>query len=101
MKEEIENKQQDAKSRWLRGAFVLLFLIIMRITTFLLFAIALFQFLHSLFVGRANSKVQTFGKNLGIYLNEIAQFVVYEVDIKPWPFADWPSSLSLPEDHER
>lgn len=100
MKEEVENKQQDMKSRWIRGAFVLLFLITMRIATFLLSAVAVFQFVHSLFTARTNLKAQEFGQNLGLYLNEIAQFVAYKTDTKPWPFTDWPTFDSSSENSE-
>lgn len=98
MKEESGNAQVNMKSRLVRGAFVLLFLLAMRIAALLVFAIALFQFLHTLFAARADLKVQRFGKALGFYLNETVQFVSYNVDTKPWPFTEWPSLNSSETD---
>jgi len=99
MKEESGNTQESIKNRWVRGAFVLLFLFAMRIASLLVFAVAVFQFLHTLFAARANLKAQRFGKALGFYLNETAQFVSYNVDTKPWPFTEWPS-LNAPSETE-
>lgn len=100
MKKESENTQESMKSRWVRGAFVLLFLLAMRIAALLVFAVAVFQFLHTLFAARTNLKAQRFGKALGFYLNETAQFVSYNMDTKPWPFAEWPSLKSSSETDE-
>jgi len=100
MKEESENAQEKMKSRWIRGAFVLLFLLAMRIVALLVFAVAVFQFLHTLFAARANLRAQRFGKTLGFYLNETVQFVSYNVDTKPWPFTKWPSLNSPSETDE-
>ena len=91
MIEESESTQENMKSRWVRGAFTLLFLLVMRIATLLVSVVAVFQFLHTLFAARANLKAQRFGKALGFYLNETVQFVSYNVETKPWPFGEWPS----------
>jgi len=93
MRGKFRNTQENMKSRWIRGAFVLLFLLAMRIAGLLVFVVAVFQFLHTLFAARANLKAQRFGKALGSYLNETAQFVSYSVDTKPWPFSEWPDSM--------
>jgi flagellar biosynthesis GTPase FlhF len=100
MNEEPENVQECMKSRWIRGAFVLFFLLAMRVAALLVLCVAVFQFLHTLFTARVNLRAQEFGKTLGFYLNETAQFVSYNVDTKPWPFTKWPSINSPTETDE-
>jgi hypothetical protein len=92
MIEESENTEENTNSRWVRGAFILLFLLAMRIVSLLVAVVAVFQFLHTLFAASANLKAQRFGETLGFYLNEITQFVSYNVDTKPRPFGEWPSA---------
>ncbi len=101
MNEESNNIKEDMSSRWLRGAFVVFFLLTMRVTTQLITIVAVFQFLHTLFVARANLKAMSFGRSLGLYLNETAQFASYNVETKPWPFTDWPSASTQSEIAEK
>jgi hypothetical protein len=38
--------------------------------------------------------LKDFGKSLGIYLKQIAEFLSYASEEKPFPFSDWPEAGS-------
>ena len=92
-----DGPQGTWQSRLIRGLVVLLFLVISRIASALLVLVAVFQFFSTLICKRANGRLKSFGACLGGYLKQIADFVSYNVDRKPWPFSGWPSPESTSE----
>ncbi|MDJ0947800.1 MAG: DUF4389 domain-containing protein [Alphaproteobacteria bacterium] len=75
---------------WLRGLFMVLFAIAWSVAEVVLLAVAVFQFGFALFTGEANARLRGFGDQLAQYICEIARFVTYNTDEKPWPFNPWP-----------
>jgi hypothetical protein len=86
-----DGPQGTWRSRLIRGLVVLLFLLFSRIAGGLLVLVAFFQFFSTLICKRPNEQLKSFGGSLGVYLKQIAEFVSYNVDRKPWPFSGWPS----------
>ncbi|MEJ2627224.1 MAG: DUF4389 domain-containing protein [bacterium] len=88
----MEDKTIDKKhfkTDLIRGAFMLLFLVISRIVSICVALIAVFQFLCALIVRKPNNNAMRFGKELSLYLAEIVQFLSYNIEKKPWPFSPW------------
>jgi hypothetical protein len=69
---------------------MLAFWVASRIALFIVVALALFQLICTLVTRRPNEKIMRFGKNLGVYLSQIVDFLTYNTEQKPWPFQDWP-----------
>ncbi len=84
--------EKKFSERLVRGVFMLLFCIVARIVGALVGLVALFQFICALVVRRPNRNAQDFGKGLGCYLRHIVEFLSYNTDEKPWPFAPWPQT---------
>ena len=80
------------KSKWMRGLFMLFFAIIKHFVSGLISLIALFQFIVDLFMGKPNDKLLEFTKHLNTYLLQIANFLTYNSEEKPFPFINWPSN---------
>jgi hypothetical protein len=78
-------------STWLRIAYMVLFAIIFYIVELLIAAVVVFQVLLSLLIGRRNERALQFGAQLGMYAYQILQYLTYNSDEAPFPFADWPS----------
>lgn len=78
-------------STWLRGAFMLLFVLIYSVAEMVLAAVVLFQFISALLAGRPNSRLLDFGHSLSIFLYQIFLYLTYNTEDKPYPFASWPS----------
>ncbi|MFA9461703.1 DUF4389 domain-containing protein [Thiohalorhabdus methylotrophus] len=77
---------------WLRGLYMLLFAVIFNLAELVLAAVALFQFAAHLLSGAPNQRLRDFGDNLARYLREMAAFLTYSSEIKPFPFSPWPGN---------
>ncbi|WP_300675426.1 DUF4389 domain-containing protein [Desulfoluna sp.] len=89
----METKLESGSGRaaqGIRAVFMLAFWIASRIALGIVVALALFQLICSLVTRRPNEKIMRFGKNLGVYLSQIVDFLTYNTEQKPWPFRDWP-----------
>ncbi|HKJ87622.1 MAG TPA: DUF4389 domain-containing protein [Gammaproteobacteria bacterium] len=79
-------------STWIRGLYMLLFVLIFNLVELVLWAMAGIQFLFHLFTGTPNERLRDFGGRLGTYLREITAFLTYSSEDKPFPFAPWPEA---------
>ena len=79
------------KDKWLRGLFMLFFIVINHLISWLIVLIALFQFVTDLLTGKPNYKLLAFTKNLNSYLLQVVNFLTFNSDKKPFPFTNWPS----------
>ena len=79
------------KSKWLRGLFMLFFIVTKYLVAWLIVLIALFQFVADLLTGKPNDKLLEFTKHLNAYLLQIVNFLTFNSESKPFPFANWPS----------
>jgi len=79
-----------SRNTWLRGVFMLLFVVIFNIAEFVLMMTTLFQFLASLFTGKPNERALRFGANLAEFIGQIGSYLTFASDERPFPFADWP-----------
>jgi len=86
----VESTQKyKQKGIWVRGLFMLLFLLIQGLVKAIVFFIAVVQFLFTLFSDGPNVQLKTFGQGLSTYLYDTTQFLMYNTELKPFPFSDW------------
>lgn len=85
-------KESVYKPILIRGAYMLLFLVISYIAIFVSFFIVLFQFLSQLIFKKSNEHLQHFGKTMSHYASDILNFVTYNTDEMPFPFKSWPKA---------
>ncbi|MEI8055173.1 MAG: DUF4389 domain-containing protein [bacterium] len=79
------------KDKWLRGLFMLFFIVIKYLVSWLIALIALFQFVVDLLMDKPNEKLLAFTKQLNSYLLQIVNFLTFNSEKKPFPFTSWPS----------
>ena len=89
MKEEMRENLID-EGIWMRGVFMVLFLIAYNIVEFLILLTALFQFVAVLFTGRVNKTVLRLGNNLSLFALETFQYLTFNSNLRPFPFSPWP-----------
>lgn len=82
----------ETKQKWLRGLFMLVLFVCGWIAVYVAVAIAIFQFIWSLFSDDHNQNLLGFSKSLTQYLTQILQYLTYTSDAKPFPFSSWPNS---------
>lgn len=91
MDEEIKEKLSNTDT-WIRGIYILLFMLILGVTKVIIGAMVIFQFLSSLVTGCANERIAEFGKTLATYIEQIILYLSYSSNEKPFPFNDWPTA---------
>ena len=87
--EEIETNERE-KPGLARALYILLYLIIGRFVSMVLFVIAITQYIYSWLTGEPNDKILYFTEGLAEYTKQLVSYVGFNTDEKPWPFGDWP-----------
>jgi hypothetical protein len=75
---------------WMRGLFMLLFVIGFTVGQWLLNLLAIVQFLWLLFARESNQFLAGFGNSLAVWLADVARFLTCATDDKPFPWRPWP-----------
>ncbi|UCE89137.1 MAG: DUF4389 domain-containing protein [Pseudomonadota bacterium] len=89
-------KNIKAHDTWLRGFFILIFAIIWSLAEIVLAALVVFQFVSLLLTAGTNERLLEFSRSLCTYIYEIARYVTFNEDERPYPFAPWPSGAVAP-----
>ena len=91
----METKAPDGKptSRdvWMRGLFMLLFIIGFTVGQWLLNLLAIVQFLWLLFARERNQFIAGFGNSLANWLAAVARFLTCATEDKPFPLSGLPA----------
>ncbi len=91
MDEQLKSNLTSSK-HWLRLLYMVLFALILHVATFVMAALVVVQFLFALITGNDNKQLRSFGDSLSIFMFDTLQFLIYNSENKPFPFADWPES---------
>lgn len=75
---------------WLRGLFMLLFVLIYSVTEVIVLVVVVLQFLFVLFTGKQNIRLKDLGEGLSIFVYQIMSYWTYNSEVRPFPFAQWP-----------
>lgn len=89
-----QKSQLANKQTWLRGLYMLLFVVIYHVAEFVIGAVVILQFLFSLFTGQVNARLLQFGHSLSRYAYQILRYLTFNSEQMPFPFDDWPSDDS-------
>ena len=84
------------RSVWLRGLYMLIFMLFLGVAKFVTFVVILFQFFTVVFTTDTNKKLVKFGKSLSIYQYQILMFLTYNNEEHPFPMGEWPEQLNIP-----
>ena len=87
--DEIETNERG-KPGLVRALYILLYLIIGRFVSMVLFVIAITQYIYSWLTGEPNDKILYFTEGLAEYTKQLVSYVGFNTDEKPWPLGDWP-----------
>lgn len=79
-------------NQWLRLVYMVLFAFLLEIAGIVMLAVVALQFLFSIITGRANDNLRRLGDQIASYIYQTLQFLIYNTEEKPFPFAEWPES---------
>lgn len=94
MDEELKKHIREPKT-WLRGFYILLFLVFYSVAKIVIFAIIIFQFILTVFTGKTNARLVQLGLSLSTYSYQILTFLTFNTDYHPYPFGAWPSGTTV------
>jgi len=81
----------NKRNIWIRGLFMLLMFFAFQVSGTVLCIVTVIQFVMKLLSGTPNERLVLFGRSLGRYLQQIADFQIFATEEMPFPFNDWPS----------
>ncbi len=84
------SQQSFRRETWFRLLFVLLFVLILGVAKVVLVIVIAIQFGFVLSTAERNQKLLEFSARLNQYIYQIIQFMTFNAEQKPFPFADWP-----------
>lgn len=100
MKNDVTDNIKEP-SIWIRGLYMLLFAIFYSLAEIVLFAVVIFQFALKLFTGETNERLRALGQSFATYIYQTIQFLNFNSEDKPYPFAAWPKgepeAVNLPQ----
>ncbi|MBS0290664.1 MAG: DUF4389 domain-containing protein [Proteobacteria bacterium] len=82
--------QTGSKANWIKGLYILVFLVASYIAIFVTFFVVLFQFIAELIFKKPNHHLQHFGDTLGLYACAVIRYITGATDDMPFPFKAWP-----------
>ena len=89
MDDELKQNIKEPKT-WLRGLYMLLFLVFYSVAKVITFAVIAFQFILTLLTGKTNDRLVKLGQSLCTYLYQILTFLTFNSNEHPYPFGAWP-----------
>lgn len=79
------------RSLWVRVLLMVLMALAFHLAVTVLGALCLVQLVLAIVAGGPNARLQRFGRSLGLYLRQMAEFASFAVEDTPFPFSDWPT----------
>ncbi|MCF6305092.1 MAG: DUF4389 domain-containing protein [Rhodobacteraceae bacterium] len=86
-----DHESERRKSVWMRGLFMVIFMILLNVAVTVLAVVAIVQFFWLLFKSEKNQGLTDFGKSLSKWFRDVVRFQTVETNTKPFPWAAWPS----------
>lgn len=81
----------NKRNIWIRGLFMLLMFLAFQVSGTVLCIVTVIQYVIMLLNGTPNERLVLFGRSLGRYLQQIADFQSFATEKMPFPFSDWPA----------
>ena len=88
---DVPPEAQAQRKLWVRALLMLLMAAAFQLSAWVLFFVAILQLIIRAAAGHPNPRLQSAGFSIGRYLSQIAQFLSFQTEALPFPFADWPS----------
>ena len=81
----------NKRNIWMRGLYMLFMFLAFQVSGTVLCIVIVIQFVIMLLNDKPNERLVIFGRSLGRYLQQIADFQTFATEEMPFPFMDWPS----------
>jgi hypothetical protein len=89
--------QAPRKTIAIRLLYTLMFLIIFELLKLILVLSTVFQYIYLLIFGKHSEPLRLFCNKLSTYAYKVIRYVTLNDNIRPFPFAEFPSEMEPPE----
>ena len=89
MNDEIIETESD-NSIWIRGLYMLLFMLLYSVAEFVLAAVVLVQFGFRVFNEERQPRLLVLGAAVASYIYQVMRYLTFNSEQKPYPFSEWP-----------
>jgi hypothetical protein len=79
---------------WVRLLLMVLLAAAFQLAVSVLLFVAVLQLLLTLATDSPNARLRLFGRSLGRYMAQIANFESFGIEALPFPFSEWPAGIS-------
>lgn len=79
-------------STWLRVLYMVLFGVAFYVAEIVMAVVAVVQLIAKLLSGASLARLDTFGGQLASYMRELAAFLTFASEDKPFPLSAWPEA---------
>jgi hypothetical protein len=86
----IEPPSSEPRKLWMRVLLMVLLAAAFQLASSVLFFVALLQLVLAVTSKAPNARLRLFGRGLGRYLAQIADFESFGTEALPFPFSEWP-----------
>lgn len=76
---------------WIRLIYMLLFALMLHVASIAMWLLCAMQFLFNLFTDKDNDNLRYLGKSITRFIGQALDFLTYNTETKPFPFAEWPA----------
>ena len=80
---------------WVRLLLMVMLAAAFQLAVSVLFFVAVLQLLLAVVTDAPNARLRLFGRSLGRYMAQIANFECFGTEALPFPFSEWPATESL------
>ena len=84
-------RPQEGESIWIRGLYMLLFVLIYGVAEVVVTAVAVAQFGWVAVTEERNPRLERFGRSLSEFVYHVVRYWTFVSDDRPFPFAEWPA----------
>lgn len=96
-----ETKEHLTKqSTWKRIAYMVMFVITFNVAELVMFVVVALQVIFKLFTGKPLDSLSDLGREIGIYLHAVIDFLTFNSEDMPFPVSAWPGSGKTTADPE-
>lgn len=94
------SKRERTEHQLLRLVFMIIFGIVLRLSVLLTALLAVVQWIWRWFQSDDNERLRDFCLSLGRYQHQVLDYLLFNSEAKPFPFADWPSDGRVESDDD-
>lgn len=94
MDDQIKKNLKETAT-WLRGIYMILFMITYWVAEVIIGIVIVFQFLSVLITGSKNEKLLSLGQSLSTYIYHVMAYLSFNSEARPYPIADWPTGTPM------